>query len=91
MGPADVPARAQMAFYGAYGILGELEKFNNKRKAVIYISTGYGFDPFGEGRKGQDRIQGGRFSDPLRVLSNEDNPRGLAGVVDAGQYRRRGI
>ena len=121
-GPADVRARAQMAFYSAYDILGELEKVNNKRKAVIYISTGYDFDPFAEGRKGQDRIQGGRFSDPLRVLNNEDNPyfrlgtvtadidlhrlmreltlsanranatiytvdpRGLAGVVDAGQY-----
>lgn len=121
-GPADVRARAQQAFYSAYDILGELEKVNNKRKAVIYISTGYDFDPFAEGRNGQDRIQGGRFSDPLRVLNNEDNPyfrmgavtadidlhrllreltlsanranatiytvdpRGLAGVVDAGQY-----
>ena len=120
-GPADVRARAQMAFYSAYDILGELEKVNNKRKAVIYISTGYDFDPFAEGRKGQDRIQGGRFSDPTRALNNEDNPyfrmgtvtadidlhrllreltlsanranatiytvdpRGLAGVVDAGQ------
>lgn len=121
-GPADVRARAQMAFYSAYGILGELEKVNNKRKAVIYISTGYDFDPFAEGRNSQDRIQGGRFSDPLRVLNDPDNPyfrigavtadidlhrllreltlsanranasiytvdpRGLAGVVDAGQY-----
>ncbi len=121
-GPADVRARAQMAFYSAYDILGELEKVNNKRKAVIDISTGYDFDPFAEGRNSQDRIQGGRFADPLRVLNNQDNPyfrigtvtadldlhrllreltlsanranasiytidpRGLAGVVDAGQY-----
>jgi VWFA-related protein len=121
-GPADVRARAQIAFYSAYGILSELEKVNNKRKAVLYISTGYDFDPFAEGRKNQDHIQGGRFADPLRALNNEDNPyfrigavtadldlhrllreltlsanranasiytidpRGLAGVVDAGQY-----
>ena len=56
-----------MAFYTAYNILGELEQINNKRKAVIYISTGYDFDPFVEGRAGKDRIQGGRFSDPTAL------------------------
>ena len=39
-----------MAFYTAYSILDDLEGVNNKRKAVIYISTGYDFDPFTEGR-----------------------------------------
>jgi VWFA-related protein len=121
-GPADVRARARIAFYTAYGILGELEHVNNKRKAVIYISNGYDFDPFAAGRNNEDRIQGGRFADPLRALNDQDNPyfrmgtvtadidlhqlmreltlsanranatiytvdpRGLAGVVDAGQY-----
>ena len=120
-GPADVRSRARMAFYTAYNILGDLEHVTNKRKAVIYISTGYDFDPFAEGRNSQDHIQGGRFSDPTRALINQDNPyfhmgtvtadidlhklmreltqsanranatiytvdpRGLAGVVDAGQ------
>jgi VWFA-related protein len=75
-GPADLRQRAQMAFYTAYSILGDLEQVNNKRKAVIYVSTGYDFDPFAEGRAGRDRIQGGRFSDPLRFLikDNEENP-----------------
>ena len=121
-GPADVRARAQIAFYAAYNILNELEHVNNKRKAVIYISTGYDFDPFAEGRNSRDRIQGGRASDPMRFLIDQENPyfklgavtadidlhkllreltlsanranasiytidpRGLAGVVDAGQY-----
>ena len=73
-GPGDLRQRAQMAFYAAYNILGELENVNNKRKAVIYISTGYDFDPFVEGRAGRDRIQGGRFSDPIRFLNDETNP-----------------
>jgi VWFA-related protein len=73
-GPADVRARAQMAFYTAYNILNELEGVNNKRKAVLYISTGYDFDPFKEGRASKDRIQGGRFSDPLRFTIDEGNP-----------------
>jgi len=121
-GPADVRQRARMAFYTAYNMLHELEQVNNKRKAVVYISTGYDFDPFAEGRNSRDRIQGGRFSDPTRYLINEDNPyfklggvtadsdlhqlmreltlsanranatlytidpRGLAGIVDAGTY-----
>jgi VWFA-related protein len=75
-GPADVRQRAQTAFYTAYSILGELEQVNNKRKAVIYVSTGYDFDPFAAGRAGTDRVQGGRFSDPLRFLNEkqEENP-----------------
>ncbi len=121
-GPADLRSRAQIAFYAAYNILGELEQIQNKRKAVIYISAGYDFDPFAEGRTSKDHIQGGRFSDPLRFLVDQENPyfrlpavtadldlyrymreltltanranatvftvdpRGLAGIVDAGQY-----
>jgi VWFA-related protein len=73
-GPADVRGRAQIAFYTAYNILNDLEGVNNKRKAVIYISAGYDFDPFKEGRASNDRIQGGRFSDPLRYTINEENP-----------------
>jgi VWFA-related protein len=73
-GPGDLRQRAQMALYTAYNILAELENVNNRRKAVIYVSTGYDFDPFTEGRAGRDRVQGGRFSDPLRFLNDENNP-----------------
>ncbi len=121
-GPGDIRQRAQLAFYTAYNILHEVEKVNNRRKAVLYVSTGYDFDPFAEGRNSNDRIMGGRFSDPLRRLIDNENPyyslgkitadtdlyqlereltlsanranatvytidpRGLAGVTDAGQY-----
>lgn len=73
-GPADIRSRAQIAFYTAYSILNDLEQVNNRRKAVIYISNGYDFDPFAEGRAGRDRVQGGRFSDPLREMNDEENP-----------------
>ena len=121
-GPGDVRQRAQLAFYTAYNVLDSIEPIANKRKAVLYISTGYDFDPFAEARKGKDRIMGGRFAEPTRFLLDEENPyfrlpainadidlyaymreltlsanranatiftidpRGLAGVVDAGQY-----
>jgi VWFA-related protein len=91
-GPGDLRQRAQIAFQTAYGILGELERVQNKRKAILYISTGYDLDPFAEGRKGRDRIQGGRFSEPTRYLIDEENPYfRLASVtadIDLYQYMR---
>lgn len=88
-GPADVRSRAQIAFYAAYNILGELEQVQNKRKAVVYISTGYDFDPFAEGRMSKDHVQGGRFSDPMRFQINEQNPffRLPAVTADIDLYR----
>ncbi len=121
-GAADLRKRAQFAFQTAYSMLGELEQVRGKRKVVIYISSGYDFDPFAAGRQNNDRIQGGRSSDPTRFLIDNENPylrlpavtsdvdlfsymreltlsanranatlytvdpRGLSGVVDAGQF-----
>jgi VWFA-related protein len=121
-GPGDIRQRAHLAFYTAYGILASIERIPNRRKAVLYISTGYDFDPFAESRRGRDHVMGGRFSEPTRFILDEENPyfrlpavtadldlyaymreltlsanranatiytidpRGLAGVVDAGQY-----
>jgi VWFA-related protein len=82
-GPADIRARAQVAFFTAYRILGELEAVSNRRKAVIYVSNGYDFDPFAEGRAGTDKIQGGRFSDPLLSTIEQDNPYFALGKMSA--------
>jgi VWFA-related protein len=120
-GPGDIRNRAQLAFYTAYDILTQLESVTNRRKAVLYISTGYDFDPFPAGRSSTDRVMGGRWGEPVGELIDGDNPffakgrvtadidlfrltreltlsanranasiytidpRGLAGVMDAGQ------
>jgi VWFA-related protein len=49
-GPAELRHRAHVAFMTAYDLMRNLEKVQNRRKAVIYISSGYDFDPFVEGR-----------------------------------------
>jgi VWFA-related protein len=49
-GPAELRHRAHVAFMTAYDLMRNLEKVQNRRKAVIYISSGYDFDPFAEGR-----------------------------------------
>jgi VWFA-related protein len=51
-GPAELRYRAHVAFSTAYDIMQNLEKVTNRRKAVIYVSNGYDFDPFPETRSG---------------------------------------
>ena len=91
-GPGDVRQRAQIAFSSAYGVLAELEQVHNKRKAILYISTGYDLDPFADSRKGRDRIMGGRFSEPTRLIVDEENPYfrlpGITADIDLHSYMR---
>jgi VWFA-related protein len=49
-GPTELRHRAQVAFTTAYELMKNLERVQNRRKAVIYISSGYDFDPFEQGR-----------------------------------------
>jgi len=60
-GPSEVRYRAHVAFSTAYDMLSQMEKINNRRKAVIWVSQGYDFNPFAESRLGEDPIFGGRF------------------------------
>lgn len=82
-GPGDMRNRARLAFYTAYNILAQLEDVANRRKAVLFISTGYDFDPFAEGRAGTDRVMGGRYANPISKLIDEDNPFFSMGRVTA--------
>src|SRR6185436_4422104 len=52
-GPSEVRYRAHVAFDTAYNIMKTLESVHNRRKAFIYVSNGYDFDPFSETRKKQ--------------------------------------
>jgi VWFA-related protein len=58
-GPPEVRHRAHVAFSTAYDILQKLEQVHNRRKAFLYISNGYDFDPFAKSRA---RAAGERFS-----------------------------
>jgi VWFA-related protein len=49
-GPPEVRYRAHVAFSTAYDILKKLEQVHNRRKAFIYVSNGYDFDPFSKSR-----------------------------------------
>ncbi len=49
-GPTELRHRAHVAFSTAYDLMRNLERVQNRRKAVIYVSSGYHFNPFQQGR-----------------------------------------
>jgi len=51
VGPgSELRHRAHVAFETAYDLVNNLQKVQNRRKAVIYISSGYDFNPFEKSR-----------------------------------------
>ncbi len=49
-GPTELRYRAHVAFSTAYDLMRNLEKLHNRRKAVIWVSSGYDFNPFERAR-----------------------------------------
>jgi VWFA-related protein len=61
-GPSEVRYRAHVAFSTAYDLVRNLEQVTNRRKALVYISDGYDFNPFVDARLGTNPFfDGGRF------------------------------
>ena len=54
-GPPEVRYRAHVAFSTANDIINNLAQVHNRRKAFIYVSNGYDFNPFQDTRKKQDQ------------------------------------
>ena len=52
-GPPEIRYRAHVAFSTAYDMMRQLEQITNRRKAFIYVSNGYDFDPFADSRAKQ--------------------------------------
>jgi VWFA-related protein len=51
-GPSEVRYRAHVAFSTVEDVLGNLEQVHNRRKALVYVSDGYDFNPFQDARLG---------------------------------------
>ena len=51
-GPAEVRFRAHTAFATVRDVLKQLEQVHNRRKAIVYVSDGYDFNPFQDARLG---------------------------------------
>jgi VWFA-related protein len=51
-GPSEVRYRAHVAFSTVNDVLTNLETVHNRRKALVYVSDGYDFNPFQDSRLG---------------------------------------
>jgi VWFA-related protein len=51
-GPSEVRYRAHVAFSTVNDLLNNLDSVHNRRKALIYVSDGYDFNPFQDARLG---------------------------------------
>jgi VWFA-related protein len=60
-GVAEIRYRAHVAFSTAYEIMKSLEQVHNRRKAFIYVSNGYDFNPFQQTRQ---KIEAERYARP---------------------------
>jgi VWFA-related protein len=73
-GPSGLRANAYTAFKVAYEILDQAEKVTNRRKAFIYVSSGYDFNPLTDSRyKVHQETYG--MSVPARELPGVSNSR----------------
>lgn len=54
-GPQELRHRVHVAFSTAYDLLKQLERVPNRRKAFVYLSSGYDFNPFTESRWQQEQ------------------------------------
>ena len=68
-GPSEVRYRAHVAFSTVADVLTELEKVHNRRKAVVYVSDGYDFNPFQDARLGT--------MDPNSPFAQNENARAM--------------
>jgi VWFA-related protein len=60
-GPSEVRYRAHVAFSTVNDLLLALDQVHNRRKALIYVSDGYDFNPFESARAGIDPTGSGAF------------------------------
>jgi len=68
-GVAEIRYRAHVAFSTAYDIMRTLEQVHNRRKAFIYVSNGYDFNPFQQTRQ---KLEAERYGTPSR--GGDGNP-----------------
>jgi VWFA-related protein len=81
-GPTEVRYRAHVAFAAASELLDNLAKVHNRRKALIYVSNGYDFNPFEKSRSGQAEFFENRFGTQANQNANQSSD----GTTDNSNY-----
>ena len=69
-GPQEIRYRANVAFKTVTELVNNLDKVHNRRKAVIYVSSGYNFNPYQDARLGlMDPSSGFQQNESMRMLN----------------------
>jgi VWFA-related protein len=84
-GPPEVRYRAHVAFSTANDIIAQLGQIHNRRKAFIYVSNGYDFNPFKETREKQEKE---RFAQPQQ--SDPSDTSGTGDTQDSDPFKKQG-
>jgi VWFA-related protein len=82
-GPPEVRYRAHVAFSTANDIIEQLAQVHNRRKAFIYVSNGYDFNPFKDTRAKQEAE---RYGQP----SNNDDGSGNSNSQESDPFQKQG-
>lgn len=77
-GPSELRHRAHVAFSTMEEALTNLEKVHNRRKALVWVSEGYDFNPFQESRLGLRDSSSPFLQNQTASMMN--NPDGTAGA-----------
>jgi VWFA-related protein len=85
-GPPEVRYRAHVAFSTAYDILQKMEQIHNRRKAFIYVSNGYDFDPFSKSRA---KASNERYSQ-MMGSNSDSNSDGSSSGSDVNPFSKSG-
>jgi VWFA-related protein len=70
-GPQEIRHRVNVAFSTAYDLLEQMKSINTRRKAFIYLSAGYDFNPFTDSRWKQEQDKYARTDDATGGITNE--------------------
>jgi VWFA-related protein len=70
-GPSEVRYRAHVAFSTALDLVARLESIKGRRKAVVYVSEGYDFNPYAEERAGGDPTFAARAGQARQIADQQ--------------------
>ncbi|OFV89573.1 MAG: hypothetical protein A3G76_14760 [Acidobacteria bacterium RIFCSPLOWO2_12_FULL_65_11] len=91
-GPTEVRHRAHVAFATVYDVLLHLEQVRDRRKAFVYVSDGYHFNPFSDARMGlMDPNSPFLQNSMLRTINDLDKSDGntILGQDPVARYQAR--
>lgn len=93
-GPMEVRHRAHVAFQTLNDLLTNLEKITDRRKAVIYLSSGYDFNPFERTRyntqvKAMEEAAEALTYDPFQIIRESQNTLNEADLIAEITYVTR--